>query len=196
MSKEKLQEVKQDYIDMRIAYLAKKIKKENPTIKKAELQRRIMQSILSDYGFSGKVGELLVRSFITGKKAKMVKAQGKIDLYKRINGKQYKIEIKTACGVISDIEKHNDLIIYCPHYDLSADAPDKFVVFTRQQWIDFINGYKGRGQFLTEKQDGLHIQSFYVSETCRPTASKPIANYIQEYCDSLPTVREFFGKQG
>lgn len=196
MSKEKLDEVKKEYIDRRIAYLAGKIKKANPAISNAELQRRIMQSLLSDFGFAGKLGELIIRSYITGKKAKAVKAQGKVDLWKRINGRQYKIEIKTACGLISDIEKRNDLIIYCPHYDLSADAPDSFFVFTREQWIEFINGYNGRGKFLAEKEDGLHIQSFYVNEQVRPKASKPIANYIREYCEKLPTVREYFGEQG
>lgn len=194
MSKEKLQEVKQEYIDSRIASLAKRIKAENPTIKRAELERRIMQAIMDDYGFAGKVGELLIRSYLTGKRVKMVKAQGKVDLWKRVNGRQYRIEIKTACGNITDIEKHNDLIIYCPHYALSADAPDEFVVFTREQWIEFINGYTGRGKLTKEGSDGLHIQSFYVSDTIRPKASKPIANYIASWCENLPTVREFFGE--
>lgn len=146
----------------------------------------------SDSGRAGKAFEIAVRSYIMGRTAKAVKGQGKTDIRFTFDGKRHTCEIKTACGEIEQAAS-NQYIIYCADVDLSFPAEQQGYVFTREQWLDFLNGYTGRGKFLRQDSRGhTHIQSFYVSETVRPKASKPIAAYIESVLFEMPTVEEFF----
>lgn len=149
----------------------------------------------SDTGRNGKAFEVAIRSYIMNRTASRVKAQGKTDIRFTFDGSRHTCEIKTACGEIEQAIK-NQFVIYCPNVDINEPAEAQGYVFTRQEWIDFINGYTGRGAFLRydSKRGHAHIQSFYVSETIRPKASKPIARYIAEVLESLPTVEEFFDR--
>ena len=148
----------------------------------------------ADDGINGKAFEVAIRSYIMNRIAKQVKPQGKTDIRFTMNGKRFTCEIKTACGEIETAEA-NQYIIYCADVDTSFPAEEQGYVFTREQWQAFINGYTGRGKFLRADNRGhLHIQSFYVSETKRPKASKPIARYIEEVLFDMPTVEEFFNK--
>ena len=150
---------------------------------------------ITDCGLLGKVFEVGVRSYIMQRTVKSVKSQGKNDIQFTYEGKRFSCEIKSACGEIETLE-NSQYIIYAPTVDIDETAESQGFVFTREEWHAFVNGYTGRGKFLRfdEKRGHMHIQSFYVSETIRPKASKPIANYIWETCLDLPTVEEFFGK--
>lgn len=149
----------------------------------------------SDTGRNGKAFEVAIRSYIMNRTASRVKAQGKTDIRFTFDGSRHTCEIKTACGEIEQAIK-NQFVIYCPNVDINEPAEAQGYVFTREEWIDFINGYTGRGSFvrIDAKRGHAHIQSFYVSEEIRPKASKPIARYIAEVLESLPTVEEFFDK--
>lgn len=148
----------------------------------------------NDSGRNGKAFECAIREYLSGKPVQAVKAQNKIDAYfsfKIENGKrkQVTVEIKTACGEIEMASK-SQYIIYCPEVCTTMNAEKQGFVFTREQWVSFINGYTGRGSFIRHSSRGHdHIQSFY-SES-RPKASKPIANYIWETCYNLPTVEQW-----
>lgn len=147
----------------------------------------------SDSGVYGKAFELAIRSYIMGRKVKTVKAQGKVDIRFTFDGKRHTCEIKTACGEIEQAAS-NQYIVYCSNVDPDFPAEQQGYIFTREQWIDFINGYTGRGSFVRvdSKRGHTHIQSFYVSETIRPKASKAIARYIEDVLFEMPTVEDFF----
>lgn len=149
----------------------------------------------ADSGLVNKAFECGVRSYISRKPVYTVKSQGKTDITFTLDGKRYTCEIKTACGEVETAEK-NQYIIYCPLVDLSQLAETQAFVFTREEWKAFLNGYTGRGKFLRydAKRGHYHIQSFYGSETVRPKASKPIANYIWECCYNQPTLAEFLSR--
>ena len=147
-----------------------------------------------DSGRNGKAYELAVREYLSGKAQKKVKAQGKADAYFTfdLDGKRKSVtvEIKTACGVIDTAHK-SQFIIYCPEVDVDESPEVQGYVFSRQEWVDFVNGYTGRGSFVkVDSQRGqAHIQSF--RSASRPKASKPIAEYIWNSCFDQPTVEEW-----
>lgn len=149
----------------------------------------------NDSGLYGKAFELATRSYIMNRTAKSVKAQGKTDIRFTFDGSRHTCEIKTACGEIEQTAK-NQYVIYCSNVDINEPAETQGYIFTREEWLDFVNGYTGRGSFIRvdSKRGHAHIQSFYVSETIRPKASKPIARYIAECLANQPTVEEFFNK--
>ena len=161
------------------------------------IMRRYLQvnEDINDSGRNGKAFEIAIRSYIMNRTAKSVKAQGKTDIRFTFDGSRHTCEIKTACGEIEQAEK-NQYVIYCPYVDTSKTAESQGYVFTREEWKAFVNGYTGRGSFVRvdTKRGHSHIQSFYVSETVRPKASKPIARYIAESLANQPTVEEFFNK--
>lgn len=148
-----------------------------------------------DSGKEGKAFEIAIRAYISGREPERVKAQGKTDIKASANGKRLTCEIKSACGEIETAEK-SQVIIYASYVNAAEPAEKQGRVFTREQWKEFLNGYDGRGQFIKhdEKRGHDHIQSFYVSETVRPKASKPIARYIERVLESQPTVEEFFNR--
>ena len=149
----------------------------------------------NDSGIYGKAFEIAIRSYIMNRTAKGVKAQGKTDIRFTFDGKRHTCEIKTACGEIEQCAG-NQYVIYCPNVDPDFPAELQGYVFTRNEWLSFVNGYTGRGSFvrIDKKRGHAHIQSFYVSETIRPKASKAIARYIEEVLFDMPTVADFFGK--
>lgn len=146
----------------------------------------------NDSGIYGKAFEIAIRSYIMNRRVKAVKSQGKTDIRFTFDGSRHTCEIKTACGEI-ETAVNNQYVIYCANVDPDFPAEQQGYVFTREQWRDFLNGYTGRGQFTrTDSHGHLHIQSFYVSDTIRPKASKPIAAYIESVLFDLPTVEDFF----
>lgn len=161
---------------------------------------KIMKAYLNgknekDNGADGKAFEIAIRSYITGRAQKTVKKQGQTDIRFTFEGKRHTCEIKTACGEIETAES-NQYIIYCANVDTDFPAELQGYVFTREQWKAFINGYTGRGSFVRydSKRGHSHIQSFYVSDTIRPKASKAIARYIESVLFDMPTVADFFGR--
>lgn len=155
----------------------------------------IQERNATDSGLVGKAYEVAVRSYISQRVQSRVKRQGQTDIRFTHEGSRFTCEIKTACGEIEVADK-SQYIIYCPVVDVDFPAELQGYVFTREEWRAFVNGYTGRGSFVRvdAKRGHTHIQSFYVSETVRPKASKPIAAYIWEVCDNMPTVQEFFDK--
>lgn len=149
----------------------------------------------NDSGVIGKAFELGVRSYIMRRKVTKVKQQGKTDIRFTYEGKRFYCEIKSACGELDGTDKA-DFIIYCDNVDIDFPAETQAHIFTREQWAEFLTGYNGRGQFIRHdaKRGHDHIQSFYVSETIRPKASKPIARYIESVLFEIPTLDEFFQK--
>ena len=147
----------------------------------------------SDTGLCGKAFEIAIRAYISNRTPKAVKSQGKTDIRFSANGKRFTCEIKSACGEI-DTAGNSQYIIYAPTVDINEPAEEQGFVFTRDEWKAFINGYTGRGKFTryNAERGTTHIQSFYVSDTIRPKASKPIANYIWDVCLGQPMVEDFF----
>ena len=161
---------------------------------------KIMKAYLNgknekDNGADGKAFEIAIRSYIMGRAQKTVKKQGQTDIRFTFDWKRHTCEIKTACGEIETAES-NQYIIYCANVDTDFPAELQGYVFTRDQWKAFINGYTGRGAFVRydSKRGHSHIQSFYVSDTVRPKASKAIARYIESVLFDMPTVADFFGR--
>ena len=146
-----------------------------------------------DSGRLGKAFECAIREYLSGRTVTKVKAQGKIDAYFSFTSenkrKKVTVEIKTACGEIETCDR-SQFIIYCPEVITDCDAQAQGYVFSRDQWVAFVNGYTGRGSFTRASARGhLHIQSF--RSDSRPKASKPIAEYIWATCTELPTVEEW-----
>lgn len=155
------------------------------------------KNALKDFGLYGKAFEIAIRCYImnrTSRHGMTVKGQGKTDIKFSYQDKRYTCEIKTACGNITDAHK-SQYIIYCMNVDPSFPAEQQGYVFTREQWLDFLANYDGRGSLTKVASDGLHIQSFYVNENIRPTASKAITRYIERTLFDLPTVEEFFAER-
>ena len=150
---------------------------------------------VNDSGRMGKAFEIGTCTYITRRTRTKVKKQGKTDIRFTKGGKRYTCEIKSACGELDGTDK-SQYVIYCATVNPNEPAETQGYIFTREEWQAFLTGYGGRGQFLKNdtKRGHLHIQSFYVSETVRPKASKPIARYIAETLAKQPTVEEFFNK--
>ena len=146
-----------------------------------------------DSGAIGKAFECAVREYLSGRAVERVKAQGKTDAYFSFacgdKRKSVTVEIKTACGEI-EMCARSQFIIYCPEVATDCEAETQGYVFSREEWVQFIGGYTGRGSFTrTSSRGHLHIQSF--RSEGRPKASKPIAEYIWAVCNEQPTVEDW-----
>lgn len=173
----------------------KKVKQMSKSVRAMRLYLNGINTNTKDSGRKGKAFEIGICTYITRRTRTKVKKQGKTDIRFSKDGKRYTCEIKSACGELDGTDK-SQFIIYCPTVDPDTPAEEQGYVFTRDEWQAFINGYTGRGSFIRMDADRghEHIQSFYVSETVRPKASKPIARYIAETMATMPTVEEFFNK--
>lgn len=146
-------------------------------------------------GVIGEACEMGGRSFTSGRMVTAVKPAGKVDAYFTYTGKDGKrhtvsIEYKVACGRIDNID--SDFVAYWPEPVADVEIPDGFVMFSRAEWTEFLNGYTGRGSLTVVRNGETHIQSFRgIMTGARPTASLPMANYIYDRCDAQPTLREF-----
>ena len=167
----------------------------NKSVRAMRLYLTMINTNTSDSGRNGKAFEIGTCTYITRKTRTAVKRQGKTDIKFTKDGKRYTCEIKSACGELDGTDK-SQYIIYCANVNTDEPAESQGYIFTREEWKAFINGYNGRGSFIRvdSKRGHSHIQSFYVSETVRPKASKPIARYIAESLANQPTVEEFFNK--
>lgn len=147
-------------------------------------------------GIVGEACELALRSYLARRAVRVVKQQGKVDacVTYKVEGKRRSVtlEVKTACGRV-DNTASAQFVAYWPEPDPEVEVELGFVVFTREEWRDFLNGYNGRGKFLRVDNKGYtHIQSFRGLYTgVRPKASKPIAEYIYSTIEDLPTAEEW-----
>jgi hypothetical protein len=143
-------------------------------------------------GAFGCATECAVREYLSGRKT-AVKAQGKIDASVTTSGKRVTLEVKTACAQIDNAERAQ-FVAYWAEPELDVEVEHSVVVFTREQWHEFLNGYTGRGSLTRTdaKRGKTHIQSFRGLYTgVRPTASLPIAEYIYSVVETMPTLAEW-----
>lgn len=149
----------------------------------------------TDDGALGDAYEIATRSYISGRRVRLVKGQGKPDITFTMNGKHYRTEVKHQNGELNDnLLLKNQYIIFAPVVDPTQPAEKQGYVFTREDWEMFLTSYTGRGQLLKydTSREKYHLQSYYISETKHAKASKPIARYIWDFVSTLPTVEEFF----
>lgn len=152
--------------------------------------------VTANSGAVGSACELALRSYSAKRIVTNVKPCGKFDAFvtfKADNGKRRSVtvEVKTACGRI-DHCADSQFVAYWPEPADDIDVEDGFVVFTRDEWKEFIEGYTGRGKLTVERNGETHIQSFRgIMTGVRPKASLPIANYIHDVCDNQPTFSEW-----
>jgi len=146
-------------------------------------------------GARGEACEMAARSFTSGRIVKAVKPAGKVDAYftwRDADGKKHSasVEYKTACGRIDNIDSQYVAYWAEPVDDVAVE--DGFVVFSRDEWNAFLDGYTGRGKLTVERNGETHIQSFRgIMTDARPKASLPIANYIYDACEAQPTLAEW-----
>jgi hypothetical protein len=146
-------------------------------------------------GARGEACEMAARSFTSGRIVKAVKPAGKVDAYftwRDADGKKHSasVEYKTACGRIDNIDSQYVAYWAEPVDDVAVE--DGFVVFSRDEWNAFLDGYTGRGKLTVERNGEIHIQSFRgIMTDARPKASLPIANYIYDACEAQPTLAEW-----
>ena len=156
------------------------------------------EKAIYDSGLYGKAFEIEVRAYISGKGVYYVHTANRSDLRTKVFGATpEEVEIKIACGELNaTLRKGCKWVIYCPDFDIRYPAKDQGHVMTREEWLDFLSNYNGKGKFLRlDKRTGeYHIQSFFVSEHKRPRASKPMTKYIYDYLDYVPTLAELIGR--
>ena len=160
------------------------------------LYNDFLDYVIDNDGADGAACELAIKSFLFGRSVTKVQSKGKKDAYFTVaidndSKRKVTIEIKTACGRIDDCTA-SQYVIYWAEPDAFADVEHSAVVFTKEEWKEFVTGYTGRGSFVRHAKDGDHIQSFRgLLSGARPKASKPIAEYIYSVCDTMPTLAEW-----
>ena len=168
---------------------------------------------IRDDGRYGKTAEGQVRYFLNSRTSlDRCQPLGKSDctLYSRnSDGKRQRvtIEVKTGSGTVcydtshldvslpaqdhvNELYKGTDYIIYCPKYEKGDDVGCEFFVFTRDEFINFLDGYKTKtckkANMLKYNTDNnkniiINIQSFnskakemYLWDVlaCQPTLSE------------------------
>lgn len=152
-----------------------------------------------DTGKNGDIAEMVIRSWLrryssVRSEINSVAAQGRSDVRvtRTVRGitHRYTLEIKTACGELSDIAK-SQYVAYCPEVFPGEDLSQIFHVFTREAFREMLESYPGRGKILrlNAKRGTVHIQSFRSSG--RPSASRPIRAYLDECCARMPTLAQW-----
>lgn len=65
------------------------------------------------------------------------------------------------CEHINDLFQSVDVVVYAPEYENGDDVGEAGFVFTRQQFIDMLNGYKGMVKYNNKGgHRALNIQTF------------------------------------
>lgn len=139
-----------------------------------------------DSGLDGKANECAIKSCILQREILSVSPAGEPDLVARYKGQLCNIEIKVGCSKTLD-SMNADLVIYTPELDPTQPLEWQAYLFTKAEWHAFLSGYTGRGQLLKNDYD-RHIQSF--RSEGRPTASRPIREYIDTVCFDQPILED------
>lgn len=146
-------------------------------------------------GYLGDLFELAVSYYLNRSEGATVIRKCIKSVYADAKVCGHDIEIKSGCGELPN-GKYG-FVIYCPEVDINLSVLDQARVFTRDQWNSFLNGYPGRGAFTRMTWDSAHkvqtphIQSF--RSAGRPKASKPMRDYIDAVCESMPSLRKWLG---
>lgn len=147
-------------------------------------------------GGVGKAAELSIRSLLGNRFVDRINLTGRYDGESALLGRWLGLgrsavyEVKTACGELP--LRPTDCVLYCPLVDPDIPCSEQFYIFTWDEWQEMLNGYTGRGSLIRmdSARGKAHIQSFYGSETVRPKASKPIADYLWTACNSHPVLAD------
>lgn len=159
---------------------------------------------LEDSGSWGKAFEIAIKKAIS---ARVSKADAKVtknctyygDKRIKADGHFLNVEIKTGCGVLAyDVEDADmeisslfpkiDYIIYCPEVAANIKAEQQGFVFTRDEFISFLEGYPSmvRSKVSTQGNLNITIQSF--------KNSKKKSEYVWDACYAQPTVEEWIAE--
>ena len=171
----------------------------------------LVKKKVTDDGAKGKAFEVAIRKFIqpTSKREGVTHANASYgDMRLKLDGSWVKVEIKTACGELATIECDDesaitfsailpkaDYVIYCPEINDNIPMEQQGFVFTRDEFLEMIASYSGRGAILRTKPASrdagfrISFQSFRADS--RPKASAPIANHIWDCCYNQPTVADW-----
>lgn len=158
-----------------------------------------------DNGKNGKNFEVAVRMAITPRTTvRYCKNATKVDHFIKLNGKRANIEVKTGAGTldynhngeldtaipatdhINGLLADTDFVVYAPTWE-GDDVLENAWVFTRQAFLDMLNGYKGMVRY-TKKTNGtcINIQTF--------TNSKKRLNYIWNTTLDQPNLGEWLSE--
>ena len=172
----------------------------------------LAQKKATDDGARGKAFEVAIRKFLqpTSKRVGVTYAHASYgDLRLKMGDKYIKVEVKSACGELATISAEDfeldasangilpkaDIIIYCPEVADNIQMEEQSFVFTRNEFIDMVNSYGGRGSILRTKyasrEQGYRISFQSFRAETRPKASKPIADHIWDCCYNQPTVADW-----
>lgn len=148
-----------------------------------------------DRGRVGRVAEMVIRQWLrrnstVSSHVGKIAAQGRTDVTVTRGKNRARLEIKTACGEIGDIGR-SQYVAYCSEVFSGSDLSTAFHVFTVAQFREMLASYPGRGQLtkINSQRGTVNIQSFYSAG--RPKASKPIREYLDSVCESMPTLKQW-----
>jgi len=158
----------------------------------------------SDDGRVGKAYEVTIRNLIQPK-SRRIGVTRQFAWYGDMRKHNYNYEIKTGCCELVKLENDEidlwkifpkmDFIIYCPEVDENVNILQQGYVFTREDFIDMLISYAGKGKIIRTKT-GTHggikitLQSFF-SEN-RQKSSRKIRKYIDNCCECQPDIYSHF----
>lgn len=179
-----------------------------PTERKGNTMREYTNE--RDPGKNGKNAEPNVRFYLNPK----TKLDGcnplgtdDIQLYDKTTGKRLVIEVKTGSGTLEynasrfdltqDAQAHAeslltgiDLIAYAPEYNGPDTVGEDFWMFTREQFISYLTGYKtktGKPADMVKYTDKSTGKAINLQEMNSP----PKQNYLWATLENLPTLAEW-----
>ena len=167
---------------------------------------------VDDDGAKGKALEISVRAYIQPKSSRIgvtPQARWYGDIRRKNGNNWERLEVKSACGELgivgnaddlSQLLPKADLVLYAPEVNADIPAEKQTFVFTRDEFMEMISNYPGRGNILrvksTSSGNGVRVSFQSFQSDTRPKASKPIAEYLWDSCYNQPTVEEYFrGKE-
>lgn len=163
-----------------------------------------------DKGKNGKNAEVAVRYYLNPKtRLDGCNPLGKDDvqLYDKTTGKRLVIEVKTGSGTLDynasrfDLTQNAqahveslladiDLIAYAPEYNGPDTVDEDFWMFTREQFIAYLQGYKtktGKPADMVKYTNKSTGKAINLQEMNSP----PKQAYLWDTLDSLPTLGEW-----
>lgn len=175
-----------------------------------EIMREFLEKAnVKDDGAKGKALEIAIRAYIQPRSSRIgVTPQSRWygDIRKKNGNNWERLEVKSACGElgnvgsveeISQLLPKADLVLYAPEVNADILAEKQTFVFTRDEFMEMISNYPGRGNILrvksTSSGNGVRVSFQSFQSDTRPKASKPIAEYLWDCCYEQSTVEEYFG---
>lgn len=163
-----------------------------------------------DKGKNGKNAEVAVRYYLnprTSQDGCNPLGKDDIQLYDKITGKRLVIEVKTGSGTLdynasrfdtskpaqaytSQLLDGVDYVAYAPKYNDRDTVEEDFWMFTREQFIAYLEGYTtktGKPADMVKYTDKSTGKAINLQEMNSP----PKQNYLWATLESLPTLGEW-----